>query len=86
MVKQSGKNFGGFCLFVLYKNFYYYGQIWPLILALRRQRQTELCEFEAGLAYIVEFQASQETSQKTNIIIIISITIIIILCVCIKYV
>lgn len=56
-------------LFVLYKNFYYYGQIWwymPLILSLRRQRQRELCEFEAGMAYIVEFQASQETSQKNK--------------------
>lgn len=71
-------------MFVLYKKFYYYGQIWwyvPLILTLRKQRQTELCEFEAGLAYIVEFQASQETLQKTNIIISISITIIIV-CVC----
>lgn len=74
-------------MFVLYKNFYYYGQIWwyvPLILALRRQRQAELCESEAGLAYIVEFQASKETSQKINIIISISIIIIIIIvCVCV---
>jgi hypothetical protein len=32
----------------------------PLMVALRRQRQTHLCELEAILVRVIEFQDSQE--------------------------
>lgn len=37
----------------------------PFALALRRQRQEELCEFEANLAYIASSRASQDYMVKT---------------------
>lgn len=38
--------------------------ILSLLLALREQRQTDFCEFEASLIYIVKFQSSQNYIDK----------------------
>jgi hypothetical protein len=39
------------------------GQKWctPLISALRKQRQVDLCEFETNLIYMVSFRTARAT-------------------------
>jgi hypothetical protein len=42
-------------------------QVWwytPLILALRRLRMVDLCEFESSLVYLVEFQVRKDYIER----------------------
>ena len=39
----------------------------PLIPALKRQRQVDLCEFEASLVYIVSSRIARTVSQRNPV-------------------
>ena len=40
----------------------------PLILALRRQRQVNLCEFEASLVYRVSSRTGSKATQRNSVL------------------
>ena len=54
-----------------------------LIPALRRQRQLDLCEFKASLAYRVEFQDNQGYTKRNLVLEKKNPEILIIICVCV---